>query len=97
MARRPSKASLTARAQRETVRDGAPPKEGIPVEGGAKVETVAIEPIVPAAPEGEPTIDIITTGPGTFGPQGVVPVGTKATIPAGLYSPTWMRPADEAE
>ena len=36
-------------------------------------------------------IEIITTAPGTFGPEGVVPVGTRRLIDPELFSDKWMR------
>ena len=63
------------------------------MEGGAAVSQVEIEPIAPEVPESEATVNIITTALGTLGPQGVAPVGTKATILLTAYSVNWMKPA----
>lgn len=63
------------------------------MEGGAAVSQVEIEPIAPEVPESEATVNIVTTALGTLGPQGVAPVGTKATILLTAYSVNWMKPA----
>lgn len=63
------------------------------MEGGAAVSHVEIEPIAPEVPESEATVNIVTTALGTLGPQGVAPVGTKATILLTAYSVNWMKPA----
>lgn len=67
-------------------------KAPVTMEGGAAVSYVDIEPVAPEIPESEVTVNVVTTAPGTLGPQGIVPVGTKATIPLTLYSVNWMKP-----
>lgn len=36
-------------------------------------------------------VEVITTAPGVLDDKGVVPVGSKRTIPARLFSARWMR------
>lgn len=61
------------------------------VSGGAKEVTVEIEPIAPQIAEGDGMIEVITTAPGTFGPGGIAPVGTKAVIHKDQFAASWMR------
>lgn len=68
-------------------------KQPVTLEGGAAVSTVQVEPIAPEVAESEATVNIVTTAPGTLGPQGIAPVGTKATILLSAYSVNWMKPA----
>jgi hypothetical protein len=49
----------------------------------------------PLDPEAE--VNIITTAPGTFSSAGLVPVGTKGTVPVKKFSRAWMRPAGPAD
>jgi hypothetical protein len=65
----------------------------VTLEGGAAVSEVEIQPIAPEVPEGAATVNVVTTAPGTLGPQGVAPVGTKATILLTAFSANWMKPA----
>ena len=37
-------------------------------------------------------IDVITTERGTFGTEGIAPIGTHRSIPVGDFSKNWMRP-----
>jgi len=39
------------------------------------------------------TIDIVTTALGTFGAEGIAPVGTKRPIHYTAFAETWMKPA----
>lgn len=51
------------------------------------VAAVDIEP-------GAEVVEIITTAPGTLGPAGIVPVGTRAKLPIDSFSYNWMMPAN---
>lgn len=44
----------------------------------------------------EDEFDVVTTAPGTLGPQGIVPVGTRTTVPSRMFSKHWMKPATQA-
>jgi hypothetical protein len=63
----------------------------VEVSGGAKEETFEIEPIAPTEGGGDGMIEVITTAPGTFGPGGIAPVGTKAVIHESAFSDSWMK------
>ena len=65
----------------------------VQIEGGAAVSEVEQQPIAPEIPESEATVNIVTTDKGTLGPGGIVPIGTKATIPLTAFSVNWMKPA----
>lgn len=67
------------------------------LKGGAQVTEVEILPLVPEVPETEATVNVVTTALGTLGPEGLVEVGTKATIPISAYSANWMRPASAVD
>ena len=63
--------------------------------GGAQVETAQVQSVAPtpAADDADvPTMNVVTTAPGTFGPLGIAPVGTKAAILPSAYSEIWMKP-----
>jgi hypothetical protein len=47
-----------------------------------------------ASPEDKEMVDIVTTDRGTFGPEGLAPVGTKRTIHYTAFSDKWMKPAN---
>lgn len=72
-----------------------PPKAPVEVVGGAKVEAVEQKSPVPEV-EGD-TVQVITTAPGTLGPGGIVPIGTKASVKVRHFSKNWMRPATAAD
>lgn len=45
-------------------------------------------------PKGDPElVNIITTDRGTFGPEGIAPIGTRRTIHFTAFAPSWMNPA----
>lgn len=85
------KEELRARAERVMFLNDAPIPEA-PVVGGAKVEIVEVSPAMPDAPDG---IRVVATRRGA-GPAGLVEPGTAFTVAPEMYSPNWMRPADEA-
>lgn len=58
--------------------------------GGAQIERVEVQPVAPAV-DGDDTIKIITTAPGTLGPGGIVPAGTKVRIKESAFSKEWMK------
>lgn len=66
------------------------------VTGGAKLEEVKVEENKPEI-KTDATVRIITTAVGTFGKNGLVPVGTRAEIDIAAYSDVWMKPATKAE
>lgn len=72
-------------------------KGPVTLEGGAAVSEVQIEPIAPEVAESEATVNVVTTAFGTLGPQGIAPIGTKATILLTAYSSNWMKPASIAD
>lgn len=86
-----SKDDLRARAERVMFLNDATIPEA-PVVGGAKVEIVEIVPAMPDAPDG---IAVVAIRRGA-GPGGLVEPGTAFTVAPAMYSPNWMRPADEA-
>lgn len=73
----------------------APP----PVAPKPPVAKPVAPPPGPMAPEDEDDglaadqVNIVTTGPGTFGPEGLAAVGSKRAISVAAFSATWMRPA----
>lgn len=69
------------------------PQEQVRVMGGAIVRTVEIRGVFPAIPEGEETVEIITTAPGTLDVGGIIPVGSRGVIARRQYSRAWMQPA----
>lgn len=69
----------------------APAPEPKAVIGGAQQNTVTVEPIAPPV-TGDDVIMVRTTAPGTLGPGGIVPVGTKCKIALSAYSANWMAP-----
>jgi hypothetical protein len=68
--------------------------EGKKVEGGVISEDVEI--VRPEdLPPGKDMVNVITTGPGTRGPNGLVPIGTKMAVPLSAYSSNWMKTRDK--
>lgn len=67
------------------------------VSGGAQETEVTIVPLAPEVEESEATVNVVTSAPGTLGPEGIVAVGTKATVALSAYSKNWMRPATKAD
>lgn len=65
--------------------------------GGAAAEEKTVKPIAPQVITGDDTVNIVSTAPGTFGPEGIAPVGTKATIKVLAFSSEWMAPATKAD
>lgn len=66
-------------------------------QGGAKIEERVVKPVVPDVEPADDVIGVITTAPGTLGPEGIVPPGTKARIKIGAFSKAWMQPATKAD
>jgi hypothetical protein len=66
---------------------------GKTVSGGAVETQVTVAPLVPDV-EGEDTLDVIVLQPGTLGPEGIIPVGTKMTVRLSQFSKVWMRPGN---
>lgn len=65
--------------------------------GGAAVEEKSVKPIAPEVASGDDTVNIVTTAQGTFGPEGIASVGTKATVNISAFSEAWMAPASKAD
>jgi hypothetical protein len=40
------------------------------------------------------TVNVVTTAPGVWGVDGVIPVGTRMEVPVEAFSANWMKPAD---
>lgn len=72
-------------------------KAPVTLEGGAAVTEVQLVPLAPEVPEGELTVNVVTTAPGTLGPEGIVKVGTDATVLVTAFSAAWMRPKTKAD
>lgn len=68
----------------------------VEVTGGTVTKEVEVTPVEQVEETG-PMMEVITTDPGTLSDKGIVPVGTKASIPVGKYSATWMKPANAKE
>lgn len=72
-------------------------KAPVTIEGGAAVSQVEVVPLVPEVAESDLTVNIVTTAPGTLGPEGIVKVGTEATVLLTAFSATWMKPKTKAD
>lgn len=62
-------------------------------EAAAKLEADAVAAAEAAEEAAKEMVEIITTDRGSFGPEGISPVGTKRTIHFRLFSANWMKPA----
>jgi len=72
-------------------------KAPVTLEGGAAVTEVQLVPLAPDVPESELTVNVVTTAPGTLGPEGIVKVGTPVTVLLTAYSENWMKPKTKAD
>lgn len=75
----------------------APAADPKDMQGGAVVSQVPVKPIAPEVASGDDTVNIVTTAQGTFGPEGIASVGTKATVKISAFSEAWMAPASKAD
>jgi len=72
-------------------------KPPVKIEGGAAVSEVELVPLAPEVAETELTVNIVTTAAGTLGPEGIVKIGTEATVLLTAFSSAWMRPKTKAD
>lgn len=52
------------------------------------------EAVATDAPDDKETIDVVTTAIGTFGVDGIAPIGTRRAIHYSAFAESWMKPAN---